>query len=95
MHPAAVVAVVVLAVSMAALSVWCFRRATVMNGRPVDSPRKLNDKVVLALLALGWVVFGVVYGLRRDNLVAFVVALAAGAVTAAPAVYVWRGEERG
>lgn len=87
--------VVVLAVAMAALSFWCFRRAAVVNGRPVDSQKKQRNKVVLALLALGWVAFGVVYGLRRDNPVAIVVALAAGALTAALAAYVWRLEGRG
>jgi drug/metabolite transporter (DMT)-like permease len=88
----AVFAVVLLAIVFASISVWSFRRAAGLEGQSMATEKQKNHKVVLAGLAVGWVAFGVVYGLMMDNTPAFLVALAAGLLTAGIAFYAWRRE---
>jgi phosphatidylglycerophosphate synthase len=89
---AVVFAVVLLALVFALISLLSFRRAAGLEGSPMAADKQKNHKVVLAVLAVGWVAFGVVYGLMMDNTPAFVVALAAALLTGSIAFYAWRRE---
>lgn len=66
------------------------RAARYEGGDSASSDSKKNHKLTLLLLALGWVAFGVVFGLLQDNVAGFVASLVPAAITASMGVYLWR-----
>lgn len=57
--------------------------------------KKQNVKAVLAFASVGWVLFGVFFGLLQDKVLAFVLSLGMAAWTGGLSLYLWRRDARG
>jgi O-antigen/teichoic acid export membrane protein len=84
----------ILALVSGLISAWSFRRSNASDGKSMEAEKK-NHKAVLAVASVGWVAFGVFYGLLQDNTLAFLVSLVPAAISAAAAFYLWRREASG
>jgi hypothetical protein len=61
----------------------------------VKPKKKQNVKALLIFASVGWVFFGVFFGLLRGNTLAFVLSLVMATWKAGLAFYVWRREASG
>jgi hypothetical protein len=61
----------------------------------VEPKKKQNVKAVLAFVSVGWVFFGVAFGLLQDKILGFVLSLVMAAWTGGLALYLWRRDARG